>query len=201
MFDNVENLGPGVEIYHNAYESPQDIIASAFMSDGWRSPEVFSTENAKYEEDTSYRSCRIFDLVYDLEASPEEFAISKTIFEVGKDYAKKYKIGFGAMERPQILHYAENAGHYNSHYDDAPGNPRVFSAVFYLNDVEEGGETEFDYFDISVKPTAGSILMFPANYIYSHKANPPISSDKICIVTWFSPITISQYAMGSQEKE
>ena len=32
--------------------------------------------------------------------------------------------------------------------------------MLYLNTVDEGGETEFSYLDISVKPTAGSLLVF-----------------------------------------
>lgn len=194
MFDNVENLGPGIELYHDAYESPQDIIASAFLSDGWRKAETFSKEEGKYtESNDSHRECRIFDLVYTLDASIEEFLISKTLFEIGKNYADKYRLGFSSMESPQLLHYETESGHYDSHYDDGPGTPRLFSAVFYLNDVEEGGETEFDYFGISVKPKSGSVLMFPANYMYSHKANPPISNDKICIVTWFNPLRMQDF--------
>jgi len=52
---------------------------------------------------------------------------------------------------------------------------RVLAWTIYLNDVEEGGETEFLYQSKRVKSKKGEICIFPANYLYTHRGNPPLS--------------------------
>jgi prolyl 4-hydroxylase len=61
---------------------------------------------------------------------------------------------------------------------------RILSVLAYLNDVEEGGHTDFEAWPISVKPRAGAVLFFPPFFDYAHCGRPPISSRK-AIVTSF----------------
>jgi hypothetical protein len=63
---------------------------------------------------------------------------------------------------------------------------RQISVIVYLNDVEQGGETEFSHYNVSVKPKKGSILMFPAFWTHPHKGVAPQSQDKYIMVTWFT---------------
>jgi hypothetical protein len=56
----------------------------------------------------------------------------------------------------------------------------------YLNDVEEGGETEFHYIPKRVTAKKGRILMFPAEFTHTHRGNAPLSNDKYVIATWAS---------------
>ena len=92
------------------------------------------------------------------------------------------------MESLQLLHYSTEEGFYRPHADSGPGMQRIFSAVLYLNDVNEGGETYFNNFDVSVSPKSGRLVMFPANFMYTHEARTPISNDKFALVTWFNPV-------------
>jgi len=55
----------------------------------------------------------------------------------------------------------------------------------YLNDVEEGGETEFLYQSKRIKPTQGTVLLFPSQYTHPHRGNPPISNEKYLLTGWF----------------
>jgi hypothetical protein len=57
-------------------------------------------------------------------------------------------------------------------------------AIGYLNDVEEGGETEFLYQGVRVKPKKGTIILCPAAFTHTHRGNPPLSGDKYIINTW-----------------
>ena len=61
-------------------------------------------------------------------------------------------------------------------------NPSV-KAMLYLNDVDEGGETEF-WGTLKVKPEAGKLILFPATWTYPHCANIPISNAKYIITGW-----------------
>ena len=55
----------------------------------------------------------------------------------------------------------------------------------YLNDIEEGGETEFLYQNLRVKPKVGSICIFPAYYTHTHRGNPPLKGTKYILTGWF----------------
>ena len=61
---------------------------------------------------------------------------------------------------------------------------RVLTYILYLNDVEEGGETEFLYYPMRVKPKAGTLVIFPSGLTHTHRGNPPISNDKYIITGW-----------------
>jgi hypothetical protein len=61
---------------------------------------------------------------------------------------------------------------------------RLFAWMLYLNDVDEGGETEFLYYPKRIKPKAGTLLLWPASFTHAHRGNPPLSNDKYVITGW-----------------
>jgi len=62
--------------------------------------------------------------------------------------------------------------------------PRAFVFSIYLNDVEEGGETEFLNFSKRTKPKTGRIVIWPAAFPYLHRGNPPLSGEKYILTSW-----------------
>jgi len=96
-----------------------------------------------------------------------------------------------------VAKYTKNVGMYNWHHDgyDSSVFPpeivntstnipfiRMYTFLFYLNDIEEGGETEFLH--RKIKPEKGKLLLFPATFIYPHKGCMPISNDKYICTGW-----------------
>ena len=87
-----------------------------------------------------------------------------------------------------VQHYKANEGFYEWHTDDLRDSAikinqnRILTFIWYLNDVEIGGETEF--LNGKIKPTAGKILLFPSTWTYAHKGNMPISNDKYIVTGW-----------------
>jgi hypothetical protein len=61
---------------------------------------------------------------------------------------------------------------------------RIGVYVLYLNDVEEGGETEFLYFSKRISPRKGRLMIFPPNYPWTHRGNPPLSGTKYIMTGW-----------------
>ena len=61
---------------------------------------------------------------------------------------------------------------------------RAFAYSIYLNDVKEGGETEFLHFSKRVKPKKGRIVIWPAAFPYLHRGNPPLSGEKYILTSW-----------------
>lgn len=69
---------------------------------------------------------------------------------------------------------------FNWHIDcfDASVANRVLACIWYLNDVDAGGATEFLYQDVQVRPRAGRLLMFPTSFEYVHRSSPVESGSK-----------------------
>jgi hypothetical protein len=70
------------------------------------------------------------------------------------------------------------------HGEGFENEPRAFVFSIYLNDVAEGGETEFLHFSKRVQPKAGRIVIWPAGFPYLHRGNPPLSSKKYILTSW-----------------
>tara|TARA_R100000664_G_C2716691_1_gene111543 strand:+ start:322 stop:918 length:597 start_codon:yes stop_codon:yes gene_type:complete len=70
--------------------------------------------------------------------------------------------------------------HHKGYHNEA----RAFAFSIYLNNVEEGGETEFLHFSKRVKPKAGRIVIWPAAFPYVHRGNPPLSGEKYILTSW-----------------
>ena len=62
-------------------------------------------------------------------------------------------------------------------------NPKVY----YFNDVEEGGETEFRG-DKVIEPKQSRLVIFPSGWNYIHRGNPVLAGSKY-IATCFSLYT------------
>ena len=65
---------------------------------------------------------------------------------------------------------------------------RVGVWTLYLNDVIEGGETEFLYQLKRVKPEKGTLCIFPAGYTHVHRGNTPFSGEKYIMTGWLDMI-------------
>ena len=102
-------------------------------------------------------------------------------------YRNTYSLSMERDEGFRVLKYGRGA-EYKGHVDHAPENARILSLVGFLNDGFSGGELVFPLFDVTVKPKAGSIVLFPSNFPYYHYANPVGVNDdtiKYSLVTWF----------------
>lgn len=86
----------------------------------------------------------------------------------------------------QLQHYKKNNGkftyHTDSRFDFEKKEERKLVYMWYLNDVDVGGET--DFIDFNIKPTTGKLVLFPSTWTYPHCANIPISNDKYIITGW-----------------
>jgi prolyl 4-hydroxylase len=61
---------------------------------------------------------------------------------------------------------------------------RYMVFLWYLNDVEAGGETRFPQLNYSVSARAGRLLMFPPYWMYQHEGIAPASGDKFILSTY-----------------
>lgn len=77
-------------------------------------------------------------------------------------------------------------GYHVWHYESGERSmcQRLLTWIVYLNDVEEGGETEFLYQHMRVKPEQGTLVIWPAAFTHTHRGNPPLSNEKYIVTGW-----------------
>ena len=93
------------------------------------------------------------------------------------------------FELYQVQKYSKGEGHYGAWHNESGTfsmSRRIFAFLIYLSDVTDGGETEFLYADLKVKPKKGTLLVHPAGFPYYHRGNMPISHDKYILISWLS---------------
>jgi Rps23 Pro-64 3,4-dihydroxylase Tpa1-like proline 4-hydroxylase len=109
-----------------------------------------------------------------------EFSSENNILEY-----KLFDINYFTEEVFMIQKYEKQKGKYIYHNDFSieKNKYRVITYLWYLNDVEEGGETEV-WYNTRIKPEKGKLLLFPSHWAVPHCGKMPISSDKIIITGW-----------------
>lgn len=89
----------------------------------------------------------------------------------------------------QVQRYLRHHGFYREHIDSMPPDSsanRILAAIFYLNTVDHGGETNFPSFNVRVKPEAGRLILFPATWTHPHAGLPPVTNEKWIISTFIT---------------
>jgi hypothetical protein len=64
------------------------------------------------------------------------------------------------------------------------GLHRIVLWMYYLNDVEVGGETEFYFQKVKLRPRKGTVVIAPAYFTHTHRGNTPVSGDKYIATSW-----------------
>lgn len=90
---------------------------------------------------------------------------------------------------PLIQHYAPNDGFYAWHTERCGATKnqcnRHLVYMVYLNDVTDGGGTEFYHQNLVVQPVKGKVLIWPADWTYTHRGIPSPTQEKYIVTGWF----------------
>ena len=108
-----------------------------------------------------------------------------------EEYAKKYGVltslashRFYDSVKIQKTKPSEGYHVWHCEHDNRKNGSRLLLVMVYLNDVEEGGETEFLYQSRRVKPKQGTMVICPSSFTHTHRGNPPLTGDKYMINGW-----------------
>lgn len=86
---------------------------------------------------------------------------------------------------PQIQKYNPKEGFFKWHLERGIGvYNRVFAYITYLNDVEDGGGTEFKYFNKTTKAEAGKTIIFPSDWTHMHRGVVSPTETKYIATGW-----------------
>ena len=61
---------------------------------------------------------------------------------------------------------------------------RVFAFMTYLNDVDDGGTTDFKFYNLKIKPQKGKTLIWPAEWTHAHTGSVLTGGSKYIITGW-----------------
>ena len=141
---------------------------------------------------------------YDLCISPENLTIEKNkcflkYFENLKEIVKIYKKTYtycdsyspwALIEPINFQHYRANGGFKKWHTERTTGigiqAKRHLVFMTYLNDVTDGGETDFFYQRIKIPPKKGLTVIWPSDWTYTHRGIPSKTQDKFIVTGWFN---------------
>ena len=79
-------------------------------------------------------------------------------------------------------------GYHLWHYENSDEAHAFRELVWmvYLNDMPEGeAETESLYQRRRIRPTAGTVVVWPAGYTHTHKGNTVLTQDKYILTGWY----------------
>lgn len=192
LHEEGREVAPGVIVLDEAL-SPYDcktlISAAMENTEDWNSGSMANPDTGDGFVNESHRKVRVKSIPVNFQSDPIYYEVSRKMFHYAVEYAERYQTNFNEMEPLTMLHY-KTGDFYKKHSDAGAGGlmSRSFSSILYLNDVDEGGETYFEHFDLSVSPKEGRLVMFPSNFLYAHEARTPEDGDKFAVVTWFRVI-------------
>lgn len=113
---------------------------------------------------------------FDEVGRPNLEELVRVLYRPGTVNLQKYLQGSGGYHHWHSEIYPQNASCETLH--------RVLLWMFYLNDVEEGGETEFLYQGRKVAPKKGRLVIAPAGFTHTHRGNVAKSCDKYIATSW-----------------
>lgn len=113
-----------------------------------------------------------------------------------KSCLKHYMSEFGQLKQVPMIstdikvqRTCPGGGYHAWHYENSAASHAQREVVWmiYLNDLEEdgGGETEFMYQLKRIRPTKGTVVIFPAGYTHVHKGNMVLKGDKYILTGWY----------------
>ena len=150
--------------------------------------ELLAVEDGRIRSEAEWRRCSLTPVAGDVltrfsHVTDKCFADYRTLSRI-LNYCD-------LLEVPNVIRYEprnpDRPDWFHEHADawDVTSATRQVSVVAYLNDVAEGGETEFPLLEFSQRCEKGTVLMFPSNFMFQHLAHPPRSGPKAVVVTWF----------------
>jgi len=113
---------------------------------------------------------------FDEFGTPNVMELMQSIYRVGNINLQKYLQGTGGYHHWHSEIYPQNASCETLH--------RVLLWQFYLNDVADGGETEFLYQGRKVEARKGRLIIAPAGFTHTHKGHVSRSGDKYIATSW-----------------
>lgn len=165
--------------WQSEHQAINDVISQGLVQYVKAYPHIITGAISPSIQDAKTGEVRTIDADALAKMSDEQInQLVQSIFELDDINMQKYVAKTG------------NFGHWHSEHYPHPSDPKQKSLhrtllwLVYLNDVAEGGETDFFYQQASIKPSQGSLVISPCGFTHTHRGRTPISNDKYVLASW-----------------
>ena len=129
--------------------------------------------------------------VYPASQNPFVLSYKKLLFGYMKEYLAAYDNPLGELtiaDGFNIQHYNPTEGYLNWHSERSIHltHQRALTFMTYLNDVEDGGGTEFKYQGLRHNAKKGKTLLWPSDFTHTHRGQVSPTQEKYITSGWFN---------------
>lgn len=106
-------------------------------------------------------------------------------------YEHAGKPKFAVSDIFNLQHYQPKQAYHSWHCENAsiPNRLRYLVFMTYLNDVTDGGETEWYYQKLKLKPRKGLTVIWPAEWTHTHRGIVSNTQDKYIMTGWLTLVS------------
>jgi hypothetical protein len=163
-----------------------DRIMESFNSNKVKKTEGTLGSGSRLRVDKARKNSMDGDLSADPDVASDYVSNLQSVLEA---YSAKFtwadEVDFYKIFHLQVQKYPKNGGYPAWHSERMANNRRHLTYMTYLNDIEDGGETEFLYQKIKVKPRKGLTLIWPVDWTHTHRGIVSPSQEKTIITGWY----------------
>lgn len=186
---------------YSRYNALRKELCDAFISEFEVSPEK-RPGSVGYQNSTNTESVikKSTDITFspDYLRHPSWGPLLQELMKVVDDnfvrYVSRYEEAFYNLDPLEIStlfnmqRYEPGEAFYKYHCEvgSAEYSNRVLVWMMYLNDMTEGGETEFYFQKEYEYPRAGKLMIWPAYWTHLHRGIPSLTQKKYILTGWFN---------------
>jgi hypothetical protein len=149
---NSENSVSNIQTVENVLstEEHKKILDYVVTVNGWHK-QPWGVEFFNSEKGMAPEIADILDKVFRIafKKCEEDYGVKLRVFNKGEVHLVRFQTDF----------------YMNKHVDTAGD----FAVIYYINDDYQGGEINFPWHELTIKPKANSFIMFPSNQNYLHE--------------------------------
>ena len=134
--------------------------------------------------------------VFPASQNPSIMMYRKLLFGYMREYNTAYDNPLAELtiaDGFNIQHYKPGEGYLNWHSERSVHltHQRALTFMTYLNDVEDGGGTEFKYQGLRHNAKKGKTLIWPSAFTHTHRGQKSETQEKYITTGWFNHVDVA----------
>ena len=134
--------------------------------------------------------------VFPASQNPFVLMYKKLLFGYVREYNASYNNPLAELtiaDGFNIQHYKPGEGYLNWHSERSIHltHQRALTFMTYLNDVEDGGGTEFKYQGLRHNAKKGKTLIWPSDFTHTHRGQKSETQEKYITTGWFNHVDVA----------
>ena len=134
--------------------------------------------------------------VFPASQNPFVLMYKKLLFGYVREYNASYDNPLAELtiaDGFNIQHYKPGEGYLNWHSERSIHltHQRALTFMTYLNDVEDGGGTEFKYQGLRHNAKKGKTLIWPSDFTHTHRGQKSETQEKYITTGWFNHVDVA----------